>query len=187
MAAAPTDYSTTPIQAAAVGGLGGWPVPLLDVPFKLLGLRPIQWAYLFGAFWGWDTTSRLLEPLLFHLWYPGALTLWLPAPVRSLAFDAWWRLGHNGAPWVWLVLALGWTVFGLVGCFSTWHGRTLLGVVRVGLSYGATPRVSVWRPYEQALLGRPEWAVLERRWAAHRARQARRLRAGRRRAGDAPA
>jgi hypothetical protein len=157
-------YTTTPITPVAAAGLGGWPVPRLDVPFTVLALRPVQWAYLLAAFIGWDMSTRALEPACFFLWYPAGWNEWLPRFVRTLAFDLWHSQAVVGA---WQFSAVMFLLFGLfaaAGCLVSWHGRTLAGVLRIWLVYGATPNVSVWRSYEDAITHRPEWEAVEVSW-----------------------
>jgi hypothetical protein len=146
---APEGYTATPIAPAALDGLGGWPVPRLDVPFALMGLRPLQWCYMLGAFLVWDSAGRVA----------GAAGLPYPWPASAAVFVA-------GV----LVAA--------AGCLVRWHGLHLLAALRVQLQYGATPRVAVWRPYDDSLAERPEWDALEGAWERARRDRERGVRRG---------
>jgi hypothetical protein len=161
------EYSTTPITPVAASGLGGWPVPRLDVPFKVLALRPIQWAYILAAFIGWDTSIRALEPVSYALWYPAGWNDWLPQVVRTLAFHIWYGQAVDGAWQFSAAMFVCFSLFAAAGCFVSWHGRTLVGVLRIWMLYGATPKVSVWRSYQDTISNRPEWEAVEAAWRTH--------------------
>lgn len=122
-----TETFRDPVQPASrVSGaaLGlPWPVPMLDVPQKFLGMRKEQALYVFGAI--------------------GAL--FFPNYVVQMAYDL--RGVVLAVPfWVWLLWSLPCVTAGVVGFFVTWHKRHPWAAIRLVLRDKAEPAVSVWRP-----------------------------------------